>query len=61
MFLWLKTLYRKRAVTWPFIFYTIIWTLSYIEIKFLNYIISYEHSLRCHAMNGSYFIEKEWF
>ncbi|PQE68247.1 hypothetical protein CUS29_13985, partial [Enterococcus faecium] len=22
------TLYRKRAVTWPFIFYTIIWTLS---------------------------------
>ncbi|ONN33900.1 hypothetical protein BTN89_15630 [Enterococcus faecium] len=30
MFLWLKTLYRKRAVTWPFIFYTIIWTLSKI-------------------------------
>ncbi|RXF31339.1 hypothetical protein EG874_15185 [Enterococcus faecalis] len=28
MFLWLKTLYRKRAVIWPFIFYTIIWTLS---------------------------------
>ncbi|PTO41358.1 hypothetical protein C6P50_07625 [Enterococcus mundtii] len=28
MFLWLKTLYRKRTVTWPFIFYTIIWTLS---------------------------------
>ena len=28
MFLCLKTLYRKRAVTWPFIFYTIIWTLS---------------------------------
>ncbi|MCZ1504240.1 sodium transporter, partial [Enterococcus faecium] len=28
--LWLKTLYRKRAVTWPFIFYTIIWTLSLI-------------------------------
>ncbi|WP_260682546.1 hypothetical protein [Enterococcus faecium] len=26
--MWLKTLYRKRAVTWPFIFYTIIWTLS---------------------------------
>ncbi len=35
--------------------------IEYIEIKFLNYIISYEHSLRCHAMNGSYFIEKEWF
>ncbi|WP_270097095.1 hypothetical protein, partial [Enterococcus faecium] len=31
MFLWLKTLYRKRAVTWPFIFYTIIWTLSDFE------------------------------
>ncbi|MDQ8371318.1 hypothetical protein Q3E52_12430, partial [Enterococcus faecium] len=29
--LWLKTLYRKRAVTWPFIFYTIIWTLSVIQ------------------------------
>ncbi|KAA9205905.1 hypothetical protein F6X83_11130, partial [Enterococcus faecium] len=34
MFLWLKTLYRKRAVTWPFIFYTIIWTLSEIFIVF---------------------------
>ena len=33
MFLWLKTLYRKRAVTWPFIFYTIIWTLSIKEKK----------------------------
>ena len=32
MFLWLKTLYRKRAVTWPFIFYTIIWTLSIIDL-----------------------------
>ncbi|RXU91312.1 hypothetical protein CYQ77_01905 [Enterococcus faecium] len=32
MFLWLKTLYRKRAVTWPFIFYTIIWTLSIAAI-----------------------------
>ena len=31
MFLWLKTLYRKRAVTWPFIFYTIIWTLSILH------------------------------
>ncbi|MDT2296293.1 hypothetical protein P6Z26_02880, partial [Enterococcus faecium] len=30
--LWLKTLYRKRAVTWPFIFYTIIWTLSKNEL-----------------------------
>ncbi|MDK4439852.1 hypothetical protein, partial [Enterococcus faecium] len=29
---WLKTLYRKRAVTWPFIFYTIIWTLSLSKI-----------------------------
>ncbi len=32
MFLWLKTLYRKRAVTWPFIFYTIIWTLSHNQL-----------------------------
>ncbi|TQA98571.1 hypothetical protein FKY92_15025, partial [Enterococcus faecalis] len=40
MFLWLKTLYRKRAVTWPFIFYTIIWTLStYPEFYF--YLIEY--------------------
>ncbi|TNW87669.1 VOC family protein, partial [Enterococcus faecium] len=30
----LKTLYRKRAVTWPFIFYTIIWTLSKETIVF---------------------------
>ncbi len=35
MFLWLKTLYRKRAVTWPFIFYTIIWTLSMKKKKLL--------------------------
>ncbi|QED60915.1 hypothetical protein FS851_14930 [Enterococcus durans] len=33
MFLWLKTLYRKRAVTWPFIFYTIIWTLSFFHLS----------------------------
>ncbi|MDW3695565.1 DUF624 domain-containing protein, partial [Enterococcus faecium] len=33
--LWLKTLYRKRAVTWPFIFYTIIWTLSIKGLIFL--------------------------
>ncbi|RXW73408.1 hypothetical protein CYQ66_12115 [Enterococcus faecium] len=31
--MWLKTLYRKRAVTWPFIFYTIIWTLSKQKYK----------------------------
>ena len=49
MFLWLKTLYRKRAVTWPFIFYTIIWTLSesvYEELKNgvhnFNYGVFYE-------------------
>ncbi|PCE05660.1 hypothetical protein CKY07_11135 [Enterococcus faecium] len=36
MFLWLKTLYRKRAVTWPFIFYTIIWTLSTFFFSTLN-------------------------
>ncbi|AUH54620.1 hypothetical protein CV731_04595 [Listeria monocytogenes] len=45
MFLWLKTLYRKRAVTWPFIFYTIIWTLSprfpynLVTLSFSVYII----------------------
>ncbi|WP_229509622.1 hypothetical protein, partial [Enterococcus faecium] len=33
---WLKTLYRKRAVTWPFIFYTIIWTLSIFSCKYLS-------------------------
>jgi len=33
--LWLKTLYRKRAVTWPFIFYTIIWTLSFFPFGVL--------------------------
>ncbi|MGF7336008.1 hypothetical protein, partial [Enterococcus faecium] len=33
---WLKTLYRKRAVTWPFIFYTIIWTLSIFSAGILN-------------------------
>ncbi|ROX26517.1 hypothetical protein EGY01_12305 [Enterococcus faecium] len=36
MFLWLKTLYRKRAVTWPFIFYTIIWTLSSLLLILLT-------------------------
>ncbi|RSU10696.1 hypothetical protein CBF27_10300 [Vagococcus acidifermentans] len=39
MFLWLKTLYRKRAVTWPFIFYTIIWTLSEKQLLNLIYIV----------------------
>ncbi|KAA9180378.1 hypothetical protein F6X79_10000, partial [Enterococcus faecium] len=39
MFLWLKTLYRKRAVTWPFIFYTIIWTLSLFSLSIKNKII----------------------
>ncbi|ELB11311.1 hypothetical protein OIK_03625 [Enterococcus faecium EnGen0027] len=32
-----------------------------VLIKSMNYSGSYEHSLRCHVMNGSYFIEKEWF
>ncbi|WP_425268296.1 hypothetical protein, partial [Enterococcus faecium] len=36
--LWLKTLYRKRAVTWPFIFYTIIWTLS-MNLMLLIFIV----------------------
>ncbi|ROX74717.1 hypothetical protein EGW33_12330, partial [Enterococcus faecium] len=33
MFLSLKTLYRKRTVTWPFYFYTIIRTLSQYSYK----------------------------
>ena len=40
MFLWLKTLYRKRAVTWPFIFYTIIWTLSIYTTGELSFHLS---------------------
>ncbi|CAA6336991.1 phage protein [Staphylococcus aureus] len=32
MFLSLKTLYRKRTVIWPFYFYTIIRTLSEIDL-----------------------------
>ena len=43
MFLWLKTLYRKRAVTWPFIFYTIIWTLSIISNLIFIKIIFFTH------------------
>lgn len=31
MFLSLKTLYRKRTVIWPFYFYTIIRTLSFLR------------------------------
>ncbi|TKN76367.1 hypothetical protein DVX06_07345 [Enterococcus faecium] len=48
--MWLKTLYRKRAVTWPFIFYTIIWTLSkntYLSPKLMQLLLlllfSYPH------------------
>ena len=33
MFLSLKTLYRKRTVTWPFYFYTIIRTLSFNNLN----------------------------
>ncbi len=40
MFLWLKTLYRKRAVTWPFIFYTIIWTLSSIPPPLISNLLT---------------------
>ncbi|PQB78119.1 hypothetical protein CUN36_03780, partial [Enterococcus faecium] len=36
MFLWLKTLYRKRTVIWPFYFYTIIWTLSWLGSFYNN-------------------------
>uniref|UniRef100_UPI00226FC5BD hypothetical protein n=1 Tax=Enterococcus faecium TaxID=1352 RepID=UPI00226FC5BD len=41
--LWLKTLYRKRAVTWPFIFYTIIWTLSEKIKPEINYFSIEKH------------------
>ncbi|TKO02295.1 hypothetical protein DVX93_13130 [Enterococcus faecium] len=43
--MWLKTLYRKRAVTWPFIFYTIIWTLSYTLSIYLFIIKSAKYTL----------------
>jgi len=36
MFLWLKHCTVKRAVTWPFNFYTIIWTLS-IRMLYTKY------------------------
>ncbi|WP_458203136.1 hypothetical protein [Enterococcus faecium] len=50
--MWLKTLYRKRAVTWPFIFYTIIWTLSLkeqfqISDSTLNRLIKLDNFPRC--------------
>ena len=55
MFLWLKTLYRKRAVTWPFIFYTIIWTLSnsnLVDIK-----LTTKPKIRKYWSKYLYFIE----
>ncbi|PQB70397.1 hypothetical protein CUN36_13350 [Enterococcus faecium] len=60
MFLWLKTLYRKRAVTWPFIFYTIIWTLStyfYHKTKkeFICYLYTYFEKQRL-IESPSYFL-----
>ncbi|PQG17223.1 hypothetical protein CUS22_09045 [Enterococcus faecium] len=56
MFLWLKTLYRKRAVTWPFIFYTIIWTLSYV---FLLKIIDISNIITLiYLISHFYFIKK---
>ncbi|TNW81522.1 hypothetical protein FIU60_13085, partial [Enterococcus faecium] len=35
----LKTLYRKRTVIWPFYFYTIIRTLSFVLRSFLYVIL----------------------
>ncbi|PVG77100.1 sodium transporter, partial [Staphylococcus aureus] len=35
----LKTLYRKRTVIWPFYFYTIIRTLSFIYEMMKKYIL----------------------
>ncbi len=39
MFLWLKTLYRKRAVTWPFIFTQLygLYLIIGISYHFLSY------------------------
>ncbi len=39
MFLSLKTLYRKRTVIWPFYFYTIIRTLSFLGFSALMFIL----------------------
>ncbi len=50
MFLWLKTLYRKRAVTWPFIFYTIIWTLS---VLFMT-IVVLVNEIGCYLLSKLY-------
>ncbi|EZR65709.1 protein msa, partial [Staphylococcus aureus VET1515S] len=40
MFLSLKTLYRKRTVIWPFYFYTIIRTLSMMELEHIDVLIT---------------------
>ncbi|WP_206736279.1 hypothetical protein, partial [Enterococcus faecium] len=62
--LWLKTLYRKRAVTWPFIFYTIIWTLSkshngmYLIIE--KWINLYEYQLKRSAPNKKLPAKTDW-
>ncbi|TLV90131.1 hypothetical protein FFY06_08690 [Staphylococcus aureus] len=53
MFLSLKTLYRKRTVIWPFYFYTIIRTLSYITVshtvysQFIHYVLIYLNLSKC--------------
>ncbi|WP_432205918.1 hypothetical protein, partial [Enterococcus faecium] len=59
---WLKTLYRKRAVTWPFIFYTIIWTLSRwgIEITSFNRNIAFHVECDCGELAKSVY-QKNYF
>ncbi len=62
MFLWLKTLYRKRAVTWPFIFYTIIWTLSNLGFVMLYqalYLSSHGHNYT--FMSGGFEAPTYWY
>ncbi|TKN16034.1 hypothetical protein DVW83_11205 [Enterococcus sp. VV15] len=56
--MWLKTLYRKRAVTWPFIFYTIIWTLSTRMLKnlFFHFLPKKQHFFQIQKKNVVFFV-----
>ncbi|TKN14648.1 hypothetical protein DVW83_13600 [Enterococcus sp. VV15] len=61
--MWLKTLYRKRAVTWPFIFYTIIWTLSYLTIFYIekkqrNFIFIFTFLIILLVLFSNYLLER---
>ncbi|RXX03034.1 hypothetical protein CYQ56_08490 [Enterococcus faecium] len=59
--MWLKTLYRKRAVTWPFIFYTIIWTLSFIERCLRQFIDKKKNNISDKMSLWSYTIQRVTF